>query len=324
MYLPAHRAARRGLATLATILAVSACGGDGEGRPDDELSGLVHRDTQKPAAIEVDRAAEEVGELVRALAMSHELVATTIGSHRFHATSSVSVSENSAVVEELTYELALDFAADGSYHAVVDNSKDYGREIVFTAKHLYLRPRYAPKFHRRLPTSAGEPATLRNDIFSEAAAHFEVVAGGAELVDRGHVDFAGRAGRKIEIKTAPETEPLATEERPQRQWRNDVTVRELRGEVVLDAESGAPLAAEFTAIAVFARAGRTFVMKLSATHTVSAIGDVIEITAPAADQTITTIEHHREVEDRTTLLHGIAPPARKAPMPKPASPTAKP
>ncbi len=316
---------KRGLATLATaILALSACAGNGEGRPDDELSGLVHRDTRTPAAIDVDRAATEVGELARALAMPHEVVATALGSHKFRATSTVSVSENRAVVEELSYDNAIDYAADGSYRAITDNSKDYGREIIFSAGDLFLRPRYATKFHRRQPTSAAEPAQLRNAIFSEAAAYFEVVAAGAELVDRGHAEVAGRAGRKIDIKTAPETAPLAAEERHQRQWRNDVTVREVRGEIILDAESGAPLAAELSAIAVFARDGRIFTMSLSVAHAVSAIGSAITITAPAAELTVTTIEHHREAEERATLLDGIAPPARKAPTPKPASPTAKP
>jgi hypothetical protein len=309
---------------VAATLALAACGGNGEGRPDDELSGLVHRATGEPIAIDVDRAADEVSELVRALAMPHNLVAAAIGSHKYRATSTVSVSENSAVVEELTYENAIDYAADGNYRAVVDNSKDYGREIIFTAGDLFLRPRYATKFHRRQPTSADEPAQLRNDIFSEAGAYFEVVAAGAELVDRGHVDIVGRAGRKIEVKTAPETRALPPEARPQRKWRNDVAVREVSGEVILDAETGAPLAAELSAVAVFARDGRSFIMTLAVSHTITAVADTITITAPAAELTVTTIEHHREAAERTTLLDGIAPPARKAPTPKPASPTPKP
>ncbi len=305
-------------ATLALTLGLAvaaSCGSTGGGRPDEDLEGLVHPEQTAPRNIDVDLAAREVPELRRALALPHRRVAEVLGSHRFRVTSSAVVHEGNQEVEKLEYQTSIDIDDAGNFHALSDNNRDYGREVFLVGDQLYLRPRHAPKFYRRAPNDADEAAAIRNDLFSTFGAYFDVLAARAELVDRGHTEVSGRDGRKIEIKTAPEAKKPRGERPPEERWRDDATVREVTGEVVLDAESGALLTGTLRGTAVLARDGRSFEMTLSVDHQISDIGAAITVTPPAEDQTVTSIEQPPEAEDRDVLLKGIAPPARKAPTP---------
>jgi hypothetical protein len=153
-------------------------------------------------------------------------------------------------------------------------------------------------------------------MFGELSAYFEVVAAGAELVDRGHAEVSGRAGRKIEIKAAPEAAERPAEKTAQRKWREDVIVRAVKGEVVLEAEVGGLLEGKLEATAVFMREARQFEMKLSVVHQITEIGATANVAAPPAELSVATPEHHREAFEREQLLEGIAPPAKKPPTPK--------
>jgi hypothetical protein len=300
---------------LGALALVAACGG-GEGHPDKDLKGLVHAEKTEPAPIDVARATEHVDELQRALGQPHRQLRAAFGAHKYRATSSLEVLENSQPVEQLDYESSIEVDAKGNYHAVVNNSKEYGREILFVDGLMYLRPRYQPKFHKRPPADEAEPERLLGEIIGELGAYFDVVAGGAELVDRGHVDFGGRSGRKIEIKTAPEPSDRPAQKHAHKMWRDDVVVREVVGQIVLDEESGCMLAGEVRGVAVFSREARQFEMKLTASSRISDIGAAAaNVAAPPAEQTVPTPEHHREAFERERLLRGIAPPARKAPTP---------
>jgi hypothetical protein len=317
--LPLHPA-RRARAALALVAASAAfgCSGSGSGRPDQALGGLVHGEPD-PAdqPIDVDRAAREVVVLGRALALPHHHVTTALGSHRFRATSTTQVSEAQAVVESLAYQSAIEIDAAGNFHAITDNDQDYGREAFFVGGELFLRPRHAPRFHRRPPTGPDEPARIRDDLFAELAAGFELLAPRIELVDRGPAEVAGRAGRKIALQTAPEPRRPAAESAPGRKWREKVSVAEVSGEVILDAASGAPLAGTLRGTATFARDGRTFTLTLAIDHAVTDVGAAVTVTAPDPALTVASLEHHRDAEEREILLKGIAPPARKAPTPTP-------
>lgn len=305
------------LATASTL----ACG-SGEGRPDEELHGLVHAEEKAPDAVDLDRAANEVAEFGRALAQPHAALAEAIGPHQFRSKSSVVVTEDGKTVEELSYENSIQLDSNRNYHALSNNSQDYGREVYFVADTLYLRPRYAPVFHQRPPVDEKEPGRILDELFGDLGAYFDVVAAGAELVDRGHAEVSGRAGRKVEIKAAPETADRPAEQAAQRKWRNDVEVRAVKGEVVLDAESASPLLGHLDATAAFIRDGRRFEMKLTVRHEVADIGSTPAVEAPAGEIVVSTPEHNREVFEREQLLKGIAPPARKAPTPSSAEESA--
>ena len=65
----------------------------------------------------------------------------------------------------------------------------------------------------------------------------------------------------------------------------------------------------------FVRDGNSYVMVLEVTHAISDIGADPGVTPPPEEQTVATRMRSHEVEDRETLLEGIAPPARKGPVP---------
>jgi hypothetical protein len=306
---------------LAAICGAAACSGSGEGVPDERLGGLVVQAEAGDHTVDLDRAASDPTHLARALAMPHHTVAEALGSHRFEGSSRTTVTAGTDVIEELSDTTRIAFRDGGAFHAVLENSKDYGRESIFADGVLYLRPRYG-KFHRRPPADDAEPGRIRDQVFATLGAYFELLAPGAELSDRGSAQVGGRAARKIDIARAPEPRPRDAEPQAQRAWRQGAVVREVSGTVWLDADSGAPLAAELRGVVQFARDDRRFDMALEVDHRIEAIGEPIEVTVPDDDQTVATHQRLRELDERESLLRGLAPPARRARTPSKPDPAA--
>lgn len=295
-------------------LALVACSGSDEGRPDEELGGLVVAGDPKAAAIDVGKAARDPRELARALALPHEQVGALLGPHALSGATRLEVREGDKVVEEMTEETAVELDAKGNYHARAASSKEYGREIYFVDGWMYLRPRYG-KYHKRRPADEVEPARVRGEIAGTTAAAFELLARGAKVTDGGEVDEGGRKARKITIAMG-KSQPASEEETStQRAWREQAVVQEVAGEVVLDAASGAPLRAQVRGAVAFQREGRSFVMRLEAQHELASFGKVAAVAAPHEDETISDIEPPHELDERESLLQGIAPPSRRAPTP---------
>lgn len=302
----------------ALLIAAAACSGSG-GRTDEDLGGLVVAErAAEERPIDVARAAADPLELARAVAQPHATVADALGGHRFRGSSSIEVREGAEVVEAIADETAIAYRSDGSFAATLDNSRDYGRHATFAGGTLYLRPRYG-KYHRRAPTDDGEPARIRGDVFATLGAYFELVAPAAAIADAGEVQHAGRAARRLQLSRAAKPVARPAERRPERAWRDEVSVEELTGDVVLDAATGVPLRAALDARVRFVRDGRTFVMTLKVAHEVTDDGSEPEVAAPPDDQVVDTPHRSTEAEERERLLEGIAPPPRKAPTP--ANPT---
>ena len=308
-------AAVSGLAGVA--LAAGVCtGSSAETRRD--LGGLVNAVDDEPAAIEVSRAAEDPAELARALARPHHLAAAALGAHALTASSEIVVREGDAEVERLSDDTSITYDREGGYHALMENSKDYGREVYFVDGELYLRPRFG-RYHRRAPERDAEPDAIADELASTLGAYFAVLAPRAKVTRSGEVERAGREAVEIALATADERRalPEATGDRelPRKAWRDGTTVRSVEGEVVLDADTGAPLHADVRGVVRFVRDGRTFDMDVSVTHAISDIGAASAVTAPPEDETVATYERSRELGERNRLLEGIAPPARAAPVP---------
>jgi hypothetical protein len=295
-------------------VALVACGGTDEGRPDEDLGGLVVAGDSAAKAIDVGKATKDVRELARALAMPHEQVGTLLGPHRLSGATRIEVREGDKVVEELTEETAVELDAKGNYHALAANSKEYGREIFFVDGWMYLRPRYG-KYHKRRPADEAEPARVRGEIAASAAAAFELVARGAALSDGGEVDADGKKARKIVIATGKSQPSSEDEPSTQRSWREQAVVQEVSGEVLLDAATGTPLRARVKGAVAFQREGHSFVMKVEVQHELGAFGKVTQVTPPPDQETVSNIEQPHELDERESLLQGIAPPSRRAPTP---------
>lgn len=303
---------------LALVILVSACSGDG-GVKDEELEGLVVSPPDEQAAVDVDLALRDGRELGRALATPHHAIAEVVGAHQVKITSRYEVSENGQVVDQLSDETTIEAAADGSYHALYNNTADYGREVVWSGGNLDQRPRYA-KWHRRPPTTAAEPGQILDQMYAVAGDYFDLVAFAAEVSDKGAETVAGRSGRRVEIKLSPSPKKPPDQILTQRAWRETVGVQELSGDAVLDGDTGFPLQARFKAKLSFSRDGRTFQMVLEVGADLTGLGQPVTITPPAAEDVVGTPERLKEVDERDELLRGIAPPTRKGGVPGPSAP----
>ena len=289
------------------LVAAMACGRD-SGVSDEQLGNLVAEPKRENRPIDVARAATEPAELGRALTLRYDQVLAAAGAHAITIKTQTIVDEAGKPVSELTDEATIENGDAGTFRGVYTNSADYGREAIFSGGKLYLKPRYQ-RWHGRAPESASEPADVRESFYGAIAATWDLVGYAAELTDRGVVQHAGKSGRKIEVKLAPSPGKAPRETLAQRKWREGRSVEALSGHVVVDADSGVPLAIELAANIAFSRDGRSFVMKtkLSSALTPGAK----PIAAPPETEVVATPGRLREVDDRDKLLEGIAPPLRK-------------
>ncbi len=311
--------ARAALRFIVAAAAAGGCGQSGDGRPDDELGGLVKDTAAAASTIDVDRAAKDVGELGRALGLGHDQVGALVGPHAAAGRSHVEVREGATPVEVLDDETAIQLDGKGNYHAVLSNSKEYGREVFFVDGWMYLRPRYG-KYHKRKPADEAEPARVRGEIFGTVAAQFELLAAGVSISDGGKTEVHGRPARKVVIALGKEP-ARRSESLAQRKWRESAVVKEVAGEIALDEKTGAPLRASVRGTVAFQRDGRSFEMRLEASHELSAFGSVAPVAAPPAEETVADISQRHELAERDSLLQGIAPPARKPPTPGAVTPS---
>lgn len=307
-------------------LVLSACSSGDSGVPDEELGGLVVAATGGDRAIDMERLRHHSDELVRAAQMPHARVGELISSHRYRGKVHLQVHEGAAdsaePVEDLKLETTIELAADGSYRARSENSKEYGREVVYSDGWLYLAPRYS-KFHKRAPESGTEPADIRSAMFSELGAHLELIAAGFDVEDQGSGESSAgestadesadtaRAVRKLAIAKAESPRKNSPETRKHRAWRASIDVTEASGELAVDTQTGVVLHGRVHGALTFQRDGREFTMTFDVEHDIVDIGADIAIAAPADDRWVATPLRRREVEERDRLLEGIAPPTPK-------------
>jgi hypothetical protein len=282
----------------------------------------VHSPDTTVRAIDLDRAARDPDELVRAALMPHRQVGELLGAHRFQGKTSLEVREGDAVdavvIEQLEVVTTIEFDAGGTFHALSENSRDYGREVYHAGGFLYLAPRYS-KFHRRQPETPDEPAQIRDDMYGELGAHLELVSRAIAVTEGGPADHAGRSARAVTVTRADQPRrPAArkagqkTSPPAQRQWRDDAVVEAAQGEFVLDSDTGVVLRAAVRGTVRFTREDRTFSMTFAVDHAIDAIGQPATFTVPGEDRWVATPIRSREVDERDLLLRGIAPPARRS------------
>jgi len=297
------------LVSLGALAAGAACGRS-QGVPDEQLGDLVIDRKRQEAPIDVDRAAKDPAELGRALARPHGAVVAALGPHTVKIAMTNAVLEDGKQLSSLDEQTLIELGERGAFHARYTNSADYGSETIFTGGKLYLRPRYQ-RWHERAPEEPEEPAAIRERAFGGIAATWDLLAPGAELVDRGAIQLAGRAARKIEVRRSASPAAPPREQLTQRKWREGRSVDELSGEVVLDVQQGVPLAIKLTGAIGFQRDGHRRTMKLGVDGAITGIGTAVAIDTPARGEVVATPERMREVDERDFLLQNIAPPLRR-------------
>jgi hypothetical protein len=304
---------------LALALATLACGRS-PGVPDEQLGSLVI-DPKPPAKIDVALAQKDPEELARAMASTHATALAALGAHSVSIDSKTVVEEAGKITDEMSEHTDLQIGEAGAFRGVYTNSADYGRETIFAGGRLFLRPRYQ-KWHGRAPETTEEPAQLRDQFYAAIAATWELVAPAAELTDLGAAQVAGRSGRKIAVKLSPSPRANPRETLSQRMWRENRSIEALAGEIILDAETGMPLAAKWAGRISFGRDGRRFAMKLDVDAKVTAFG-FAGVVPPLEADVVATPERKREVDERDFLLKDIAPSIRKNPDGTAAPPAPK-
>ena len=289
----------------ALALAAAGCGSSG-GTSDKDLEGLVVAEKPPPATIDLGKVSRDAQTLAAALQLPWSRAAAQLGDHRLTITTQHEVREGNGVLETLEDTTVIDLAKDGTYRALYENQHDYGREVVYLDGKLYLRPRYA-RWHARAPETDSEATEIRDQMASALGAHVAIYAHGLEVSDKGGVQEAGRAGRRLELKLAPSPKPAPRPTLTQHAWREGLTVEAAAGEVVLDDATGLPLKARIDATVAFVRDGKRLTMRLAIQQ--STAPGTVAVARPEDDQIVATPVRLREVDDRNFLLQGIAPPA---------------
>lgn len=281
--------------------------------PAGEPAPLVRAQAARP--LDVGRAARDAEELLRVVSAPHRETARRLGAHRFRGTHEMRVTENAGgtvrEVEALDEKTRLDVAASGELHALYENSRHYGREIVYAGGSIYTRPRWG-KFHRRPPARDDEPLEAADEVYGALGADFELVAHAARVVDGGETSVRGRRARRVTVELGP-ARARPREKLAQRKWRESLRVTQLEGELVLDAETGAVLSGRLFGEASFVQGDKTFTMSLRAAHEIEEVGGAVTVAPPSPEETADTPSRSRELEERERLLDGLWPTGRTQP-----------
>jgi hypothetical protein len=315
-------------AALGAALALAGCGkGDRPARR--ELEGLVTSASEVPRAINV-ATLTDAAELQRAAALSHAAAAAALGPHVTEVRNTTTLAEVGGSAEPpLEITTVVELGPDGAFHALSNNSADYGEEITFVGGQVYLRPRYA-RWHRRPPTAPEEPLQLRDRLLGELAATLELVAPGMTITAGPDSTVAGRPAKAFALARAASPRAPAAEKLSQRAWRTSRAVEKLDGQVFVDAATGVVLGAKLAATLTFSRDGRTFSMAIDVTHQVRDVGRAPPIAPPPPEETVATPTRTGEVAERDRLLEGLAPAIGTVPTtpgggpPPPPPPTTTP
>ncbi len=305
------RNARSVVLRVLAVAALAGCGRDA-GVPDSELGDLVVARPTRDQPIDVELAARDADELGRAVALPHTRLGELLGPHRLTAKSQLEVADpgqGGKVVEQLGDETVLQFAGAKAWRGVMNNSADYGREVIALGDKLYLRARYQ-RWHERPPNDEREPDSLRDGFAQSAAATWDLLAPAIAVTDAGQGSFAGRAARKLGLGQASTPRATPREALAQRKWRESRSITDVQGEVMLDAKTGAALAVSLRGTVSFQREGHPLTMKLSVESQLGELGAAQAPTPPPAEDVVQTPGRLHEVDERDRLLEGIAPPLR--------------
>jgi len=193
-------------------------------------------------------------DVLRLIRLSHDEVLRRVGAHRFSSTDRIviTVGDSTDVLEE---KHTLEVSRDGAYRAVTENSKDQGREIVFVAGDIFVRPRYGT-FIRRRPES-GEASRLRAETFGTLPAALEYLGRFVDVKDEGTATWEGRDVRQFALGLLHQPRPHKVEDQPARAWRSTVEVQELSGTVRIDVKTRCVLQAALKAQYTFRRGDET-------------------------------------------------------------------
>ncbi len=263
-------------AVLTAGVGAAACGRAGAHSPAE--------DPVTDTPIDVARAATDSKEAARALLRRWRDSAAGMVPLSFAGSARSVLRDGDKVVASLDETFAID-AEEGAAHAVVQNSRDAGRELFAQGGTVWVRPRYG-KFHRRAPSSGDEVARALDDAYGTLAAQIALVADGMSVTDGGPAQgMGGRPGRRIVLRAA------------------GGKVQSLDGEAILDDKTGTVLTARLEARLAL-EGGRA--LEVRCLHELRPLAAAVAV--PGEDDAVATPMRSTDTEDREDLLRGLAPP----------------
>jgi hypothetical protein len=234
--------------------------------------------------LSADEAARDVGALALALTSPYHGAFAALGAHRLrdHAALRLVGDEED---EELAVDQEIAFAGPEELRARAQSSAGYARDVVIAGQAIYARPGHGP-FHRRPPERSDEIRDLIDDLAASPGAYLAPLLPGAVIQRSRAVERFGRRALAIELVTGDgrtRIDPIT--------WGVDrAVVRAVRGEVVLDAETALPLAAEVSGELELVRGGRRLVLSVMLSREVEGVGESLAIEVPSGDDVIALIE----------------------------------
>jgi hypothetical protein len=258
--------------------------------------------TPPPLVIRPEHATQpdELGNIVH---MAAREVATRLGSFRADEHSSLKVDLGGNTVETLDEIVLFEADGKGSWHGVRENSHEQGIEAWAEGEALTVKMRYGKPVRRR--PEGDEVDRLREDLFGDTAAYYDLVERYVEASDGGRTEAAGRPVRRVQLslRRSPRSAGTAAAG-PSRRWRDGVRVDALEGQLMVDAKSGAPLTMELAARASYPRGSGEAQLSLQISRRLRDLGAAIEI-GPPADAMPAPARPRYEV-DKRELLEGLA------------------
>jgi len=168
-----------------------------------------------------------------------------IGGAHFHATSRFSAGPSGATPNTVTTTTDVWFDRSGNYRFREQNDRDGGREVILYGRELAVALRYG-KMIRRVAEDP-EPSRLLEEALGAPFAVFDLVAPGARVARAGTELVGGARATVFELRPgdgaasgkAPAFEGL-------RKWRNQASIDELQGRIVVDDATGALFRCDLT------------------------------------------------------------------------------
>ncbi|HJZ88662.1 MAG TPA: hypothetical protein VKN99_25990 [Polyangia bacterium] len=254
-----------------------------------------------PLVVHAARAADpaEFGKIVR---MPAREVAARLGAFRSAEGSQLRVTL-AGKLDALDESVKLEVDGQGQWHGWRENSREAGVEAWMTGDALVVRMRYSKPVLRRAESSQADE--LRENLFGDAAAYWELIERFAQLSDEGAVQVAGRPARRVRISLRGSPRSADEPPQPERKWRQGVVVRALAGSALIDQQTGVPLALAWTASYAFPKAGQQAQAEIALKRELADVGAAIAVEAPR-DAVPSPVRTRSELE-RRELLDGLVP-----------------
>jgi hypothetical protein len=279
-----------------TLLDVLAC----QGKTGTSLPAEESAPATSPREIDLGRLGRDRQTSLRALRMSHRAVAARLGAHKISCRSSLETTLPGTTPQRVDQEVTLQRDAQGRFSAVKTTHPQYGNEVIWTGEFLFPRLRYGKFLKRRARPE--EPLEIADRMVGLLPAYVRLLGRFLAVEPDGTARFLGREVVRVKLALAPSPAPPAPLPGAARRWRQSIVAKEIQGQALLDAKSGAPLSVDLRARYTFSppagpppaatgipgsmSSDTVATTRLTFTQRIGEIGAVGRITPPPENETI--------------------------------------